>query len=95
MFTQPEFNKDTKIKCRILALHGYEDKLVTPDKLAEFQTEMVQRDADWQIHVFGNVMHSFTNPKADDKDKGLQFNAAANAMTWKIVKDFMDLTLAD
>ena len=91
---QPEINKDTKIKCRVLALHGYADKSITPEQFAEFQIEMNQRDADWQVHVFGNVMHSFTNPNANDVNRGLKFDTAANAMTWKIVEDFMDLTLA-
>lgn len=95
VLNQPEINKDTKIKCRVLALHGYADKSITPEQFAAFQTEMTQRDADWQVHVFGNVMHSFTNPNANDVNRGLKFDVAADAMTWKIVKDFMDLTLAD
>lgn len=79
-----------KISAKILAFHGNEDKMVTPDKLAEFHVEMASRGADWQTHVFGNTTHAFTNPKANDPVAGLKFNSLADSRTWAILKTFTD-----
>ena len=78
------------IKAKILVLHGHEDKGVRPDDVVTFETEMTSRKADWQVHTFGNTFHAFTNPKANDKESGLVYNAAANARTWGLVRVFTD-----
>lgn len=90
LFVKPETTHSPKITAKILALHGYADKMVTPNLLAEFQEELTSRGADWQLHVFGNAMHAFTNPKAHDDEFGLKFNAAADTMTWAIVKSYTE-----
>jgi len=88
LFFKPEVNSNAKITAKILAMHGYEDKMVTPQLLAEFHAEMTSRGADWQTHVFGNTFHAFTNPKANDSKIGLHYNSAADNRTWPIVNSF-------
>lgn len=87
---RPETTGNAKINAKILALHGYEDKSEPPGNLAEFHAEMASRGADWQTHVFGNTMHAFTNPKANDPAAGLMFNSLSDSRTWAIVKTFTD-----
>jgi dienelactone hydrolase len=93
LFVKPDYPLTQKIQAKVLALHGYLDKSVTPDKLAAFQEEMHAAGAEWQVHTFGNAMHAFTNPRANDPTLGLKYDPNADAMTWLIVKAYID-TLA-
>jgi dienelactone hydrolase len=89
LFFKPETEDKPKITAKILALHGYLDKMATPELLAKFQEEMTERGADWQTHVFGNTHHAFTNPKANDSKLGLHFSGNADSRTWPIVNSFL------
>ena len=51
-----------KIKAKVLALHGWDDPMVTPDKVVALGQELTEGGADWQIHAYGHVGHGFTNP---------------------------------
>jgi dienelactone hydrolase len=53
-----------KIKAKVLALHGWDDPMVPPDKVVALGKELTEADADWQIHAYGHVGHGFTNPNA-------------------------------
>mgnify|MGYP002133013334 CR=1 FL=1 len=77
-----------KINAKVLVLQGHEDKLANPQQILEFETEMTNKQVDWQLHLFGNAAHAFTNPKADDKSAGLLFDPLANARTWELVRNF-------
>ena len=88
LFFMPEENSKAKITAKVLSMHGYADKMATPDSLAAFHAEMTSRGADWQTHVFGNTSHAFTNPKANDSSLGLQYNSIADKRTWEIVSNF-------
>lgn len=89
IFTPPSAG-DKKILAKVLAIHGHEDKSVSPQSVLAFETEMTKAAADWQLHVFGNTMHAFTNPKANDKEAGLMYSQKADARTWSIVRTFTD-----
>lgn len=84
----PPQNTAKNIVAKVLVLHGYEDKSVAPSQVLDFATEMTKHHADWQIHMFGNTYHAFTNPKANDLAAGLMFNSSANNRTWDLVRDF-------
>lgn len=66
-----------KIRAKILALHGYDDPMATPQQMQAFAQEMTQANADWQIHAYGNTQHAFTNPLANDAKLGTIYNAVA------------------
>lgn len=85
---QPEPASATPIKAKVLVLQGHDDPLATPQQIIDFESEMTKRSVDWQVHVFGNTMHSFTNPKAADQSAGLLFSSLANARTWDLVRNF-------
>jgi dienelactone hydrolase len=53
-----------KIKAKVLALHGWDDPMVPPDKVVALGKELTEAGADWQIHAYGHVGHGFTNPNA-------------------------------
>lgn len=83
-------NASHLIKAKILALHGYADPMAPPDLLLKFASEMTHAKADWQIHAYGNTLHAFTNPDANDPTFGTVYDAKANHRSWIAMKNFFD-----
>ena len=81
-------NKD--IKAKILCLHGHNDPMVPPDQVLAFETEMTKAGADWQVHAYGNTMHAFTNPAANNPDFGTMYDEAAERRTYQALANFLD-----
>lgn len=77
------------IFAKILVLHGYDDPMVQPAELAAFQQEMTQLGVDWQTHVYGGVMHAFTNPLANDVAFGTVYHAKAAYRSWQTMENFL------
>lgn len=86
---KPENLPDKKIHAKVLALHGYLDPMVSHEQLTAFEKEMADNSVDWQVHIYGNAMHAFTNPNAHDPDFGTVYNKLADRRSWAITKDFL------
>ena len=82
-------NSTKEIKAKLLALHGDSDPMVGQDQIESFRQEMTSKKVDWQLHVFGGAMHSFTNPEANDPDFGAVYSKNADERSWKIFTDFL------
>jgi dienelactone hydrolase len=77
------------VKARILVLHGGDDPFVPPAQVAAFEEEMRKAGADWQVHVYGGAVHSFTNPEADGYGlKGAAYNERADRRSWEAMELF-------
>lgn len=87
LLNAPDLPKE-KIKAKILALHGYNDPMAKPDQLIAFSDEMTAAGADWQVHVYGNTVHAFMNPLANDEALGLVYNPTTAARAWTAMRDF-------
>lgn len=85
----PSAKPQHEIRASVLALHGFDDPLATPEQLVAFGQEMTAAKADWQVHVYGNTKHAFTNPAAKDEAAGLVFREKANARSWLAMKNFL------
>ena len=85
----PEKISGDKINAKVLALHGLKDPMVGQDQIDSFSNEMTEKNADWQLHVFGNAMHAFTNPEANDPDFGTVYNKEADHRSWKMLRDLL------
>ncbi len=88
LFNPPNNIHDTPIKAKVLALHGYDDPMVTPQQLIEFQDEMTKAGADWQVHSYGQTMHAFTNPVANDPGFGTVYQADADRRSRIAMQNF-------
>ena len=77
------------IEARVIAFQGFDDPMATPEDLTAFGQEMTRRQADWRLHVFGGVMHAFTNEDADDPDFGTVYDAEADARSWAAFETFL------
>ncbi len=88
LLNAPQSLPQTTIRAKVLALHGYEDPMVPPAQVEAFAKEMTQAKADWQIHIYGNTMHAFTNPQAHDPSFGTVYESKADHRSWQSMKDF-------
>lgn len=84
----PDNHPKNAIKASILALHGFDDPMVTPDKITAFGNEMTHAKVNWQMDIYGNTMHAFTNPEANDPDFGTVYNQQADSRSWIAMKAF-------
>jgi len=51
---------------------------------------MTKAGADWQVHVYGNTMHAFTNPVANNPGVGNVYQADADRRSWIAMKNFLE-----
>lgn len=84
----PPDSNTQKIKAKILALHGHDDPMVKPEQVLSFENEMTSAGADWQLHVYGNTKHAFTNPAAHDNQLGTVYNELAAKRSWSAMQSF-------
>ena len=78
-----------KVTAKILALHGWDDPMATPAHVNAFSKEMSDAGADWQLHAYGNTLHAFTNPAANDLNLGVRYDAAADRRSWQSTRNFL------
>ncbi|MBD2576889.1 dienelactone hydrolase family protein [Oscillatoria sp. FACHB-1406] len=77
------------IQGKVLVLHGANDPLVPPAQVQAFVQEMRDAEVDWHMTMYGNAVHSFTEPEAgDDPSKGTAYNAKADRRSWQAMQDF-------
>ncbi len=87
-------NTASAIKAKVLALHGWDDPMAPPSDVVALGEEMTKAKADWQLVGFGNTMHAFTNPDADDPGFGTVYSADADRRSWTAMKAFFDEVFA-
>ena len=89
LFDPPGNTADNRIAARVLALHGWDDPLATPEQAVAFGEELSSMGADWQLHCYGNVRHAFTNPAADASTGVTIYNEAADRRSWAAAQYFL------
>ena len=88
LFDPPGNTSGNRILAKVLALHGWDDPLAPPDAVEALAAELSAQGADWQIHAYGNTLHAFTNPAADNKGAGTVYNANADRRSQAAMQDF-------
>src|SRR5210317_2171189 len=83
LFPAPGNTEGNTVKARVLALHGWDDPMAPPQSVIGLATEMSAMNADWQLHAYGNTMHAFTNPDANDPEMGTVYDAKADRRSWQ------------
>lgn len=90
LFAAPDNTTGNTITARVLALHGWDDPMGTPEDVNSFASEMSAMNADWQLHAYGNTMHAFTNPAANSPEMGTVYNATADRRSWQAIRNFLE-----
>ena len=94
LFGSPGNTTGNTIGAKVLALHGWDDPMATPDQVVALATELTSMGADWQIHGYGNTSHAFTNPQANDPGNGMQYDANSDRRSWESATAFLAEVLA-
>lgn len=87
----PKPEETVNVKGKVLVLHGADDPHVPPKDVENFENEMRQAKADWQLVSYGGAVHAFTNPEAgNDASQGAAYNESADKRSWRAMKDFLN-----
>ncbi|MCK4842023.1 MAG: dienelactone hydrolase family protein [Methylococcales bacterium] len=89
LLTAPENSQSEQIKAKVLVLHGNDDPMASVEDIFALQRDLTQAGADWQFHNYGNTMHAFTNPVANDADFGTVYQADADKRSWISMQNFL------
>jgi len=81
----------TRTSVPVLILNGADDKMVTTTQLKQVENEMTQAGADVEIINYPGAVHSFTNPRADDRNiPNIAYHKEADEKSWEAMKKFFD-----
>jgi dienelactone hydrolase len=79
------------IKAKVLVLHGADDPFVPKKVVDAFQEEMRNAGVDWQLVLYGNAVHAFTNPDSgNDNSRGAAYNERADKRSYRAMIDFFN-----
>jgi len=73
----------SRIKGKVLVCIGADDPIIPPDQRAAFEDEMRAAGVDWQMHLYGGAVHSFTNPLADGSMPAIKYDRRADSRSWQ------------
>lgn len=89
LFSPPGNTAGNSIKARVLCLHGYDDPMAEPEAMLALASELTAAGADWQVHAYGNTVHAFTNPAADNPQMGTVYNELADRRSNQALMNFL------
>jgi dienelactone hydrolase len=84
-------NKDL-LKAKVLVCHGAADEFVKMEEVDKFKKQMDSIHADYDVKVYPDTTHAFTNPNATAMGTKfalpIAYNAAADTASWKDMTNF-------
>ena len=89
LFVPPGNTAGRQVKAKVLVLHGFDDPMAPPEQMVALGRELTEAGADWQIHAYGNTVHAFTNPVANDRSFGTVYDETADRRSWQSLKEFL------
>ncbi len=85
----PTPENTSNIKAKVLVCHGAIDPYVPMDQVNAFVAEMDSAKIDYQLIMYANAVHGFTNPNnGTDNSKGAAYNANADKRSWEAMRSF-------
>lgn len=83
------------IKGQVIVFHGAVDPYVPADEVAAFKKEMDDSKVPYELVMYANTVHSFTEKAAgNDITKGAAYNETADKRSWENMKSFFKELLA-
>jgi dienelactone hydrolase len=76
------------IKAKILSCTGHDDPFIPPSQVLKFMDEMTKAAADFQVIIYSQTKHSFTEPKAAERGiDALAYNKSSDERSWRAMQD--------
>ncbi|GAA4060561.1 dienelactone hydrolase family protein [Actinomadura miaoliensis] len=94
VLTPPAGATPNEIRCKVIVFHGWDDPFAPPQDVVNLGRELSEAGADWQVHAYGDTMHSFMAPAADRPEAGIAYNATAARRAWSSLGSFLDEAFA-
>ncbi len=92
---RPVGSLDGSFNSKVLMMIGDQDPVSPPAVRAQFTSEMSSKGIDWQMHIFGGVGHSYTNPGIDSYClEGFAFDQVARQRSWQLMCSMLAETLS-
>ena len=84
------------IKARVLVCIGADDPMIPAEQRADFEAEMREAGIDWQMHLYGKTVHSFTNQEAAKRGMpdAIRYSAEADSRSWASMQELFGETLS-
>lgn len=86
---KPSGLTEPRMRAKVLMLHGYDDPLAPPEDVLAVAKEFTSAGADWQLHAYGQTAHAFTNPAANFRAGGMQYDEVADRRSWHALEEFL------
>ncbi len=73
-----------KFHARVLVCIGADDPMIGAEARIAFEHEMRAAKVDWQMHLYGDTVHSFTNEHASERGmpEAIRYSAEADKRSW-------------
>jgi dienelactone hydrolase len=82
------------IKGKVLVCIGAKDPIIPPDQRTAFEQEMQGGGVDWQMDLYGESAHSFTNPNASSMGMpGIEYHEPSDRRSWKAMLGLFEETI--
>jgi dienelactone hydrolase len=80
------------IKGKVLVCIGADDPMNGPALRQTFNDEMTAGKVDWQMHLYGGVVHSFTNKEAEKRGHPdvMRYSASADRRSFTALENFLE-----
>lgn len=88
---KPSSGDAKNIRGKALTLIGADDPLIPPEDRLAFEREMREAKVDWQMVLYSNTGHSFTNPGATAMNRpGFFYEPRSDARSWAAMRLFFE-----
>ncbi|WP_099021750.1 dienelactone hydrolase family protein [Mycolicibacterium palauense] len=77
------------VTAKVMVFHGWDDPFAPPEDVVALGREFSGRGIDWQLHAYGNALHAFMAPWADDPDRGVRYDERAARRAWESLGHFL------
>lgn len=85
--------KKGEVKAKVRVFTGAKDPMIPDEQVKLFEEEMKAAEVDYEVVVYPNALHSFTNPGADEVgkkfDMPLAYDAEADKDSWAKLSAFL------
>jgi dienelactone hydrolase len=83
------------VKAKILVITGALDPYAPASDVEAFEKEMTEAEADWQMTIYGQGEHGFTNPSARPRPDypGVRYDAMLDRLSWAQSNAFLEACL--